>query len=261
MTGRTGSTIGVLGGMGPEATILLMRRIMAATPANDDADHVPLLVDNNTQVPSRIEALIEGRGDDPGPVLASMARRLEVAGAGALVMPCNTAHAYTDAVRDAVTIPFLSMVELTADALAGAYPNGRIGILASPAIKITGLYQRALEPHGMSARYLDDQDALLAAIRALKRDASDTQAGTSLLQSAEVLMDQGADCVLIGCSEFSLLTPKLAATVPAVDSIDVLAGAAVAFAKADEASPFSSHITDKAGQRPGAATVQISSGR
>ena len=261
MIARTIPTIGVLGGMGPEATILLMQRIMAATAAQDDADHVPLLVDNNTQVPSRIKALIEGVGEDPGPVLASMARRLEVAGADALVMPCNTAHAYTDSVRDAVSIPFLSMVELTVESLAATYPGGRIGILASPAIKITGLYERALEPHGLSALYSHDQEALLAAIRALKRDASDKQAGASVLQSATALADQGADCVLIGCSEFSLLTPTLAATVPALDSIDVLADAVLAFAKADDASPFSSHITDKAGQRPGAATVQISSGR
>ena len=84
--------IGILGGMGPEATVLLMSRIIARTPAADDRDHVPLFVDNNTQVPSRIAALIEGTGEDPGPVLADMARRLEANGAEALAMPCNTAH-------------------------------------------------------------------------------------------------------------------------------------------------------------------------
>ena len=66
--------VGILGGMGPEATILLMQRIMAAVPARDDSDHVPLIVHQNPQVPSRIAALIEGTGTDPGPVLAGMAR-------------------------------------------------------------------------------------------------------------------------------------------------------------------------------------------
>ncbi len=112
--------IGILGGMGPEATVLLMSRIIARTPAADDSDHVPLLVDNNTQVPSRIKALIEKTGEDPGPVLTDMARRLEAAGVAALAMPCNTAHHYASRIRAAVSIPFLDMIELSADAVAGA---------------------------------------------------------------------------------------------------------------------------------------------
>src|SRR5699024_6094263 len=71
--------VGILGGMGPEATVLLMSRVIAATPAKDDADHIPLIVDQNPQGPSRIARLIEGIGADPAPVLAAMARRLEVA--------------------------------------------------------------------------------------------------------------------------------------------------------------------------------------
>ena len=65
--------VGILGGMGPQATVLLMQKIIAATPATDDADHIPLIVDQNPQVPSRIRRLIEGTGEDPAPVLAAMA--------------------------------------------------------------------------------------------------------------------------------------------------------------------------------------------
>ena len=82
-------TVGILGGMGPEATILLMQKVLAAVPARDDADHVPLLVHQNPQVPSRIRALIQGGGEDPGPVLAHMARDLEAGGAQALAMPAT----------------------------------------------------------------------------------------------------------------------------------------------------------------------------
>lgn len=84
----------ILGGMEPEATALLMSRIITATSARDDAIHVPLIVDQTPQGPSRIAALVEGTGRDPAPVLAAMARRLEGAGAEALAMPCNTAHHY-----------------------------------------------------------------------------------------------------------------------------------------------------------------------
>lgn len=86
--------------MGPEATMLLMARVVAMTAAGDDRDHVPMVIDNNTQVPSRIKALIENTGDDPGPVLASMARKLEAYGAEALAMPCNTAHHYASVIDE-----------------------------------------------------------------------------------------------------------------------------------------------------------------
>ena len=78
--------VGILGGMGPAATVDLMARLVRAVDAGDDADHVPLLVDNNTQVPSRIAALIEGKGADPAPVLVAMGQKLQVAGAEALAM-------------------------------------------------------------------------------------------------------------------------------------------------------------------------------
>ena len=112
--------VGILGGMGPEATILLMQKVLDAVPARDDADHVPLIVHQNPQVPSRIAALIEGTGRDPMPVLMSMAQDLERAGAQALAMPCNTAHHYALAVTNATTLPFLNMISLTADHLTRA---------------------------------------------------------------------------------------------------------------------------------------------
>ncbi|MEM6545430.1 MAG: aspartate/glutamate racemase family protein, partial [Pseudomonadota bacterium] len=102
-------TVGIIGGMGPEATVDLMSRVIALTPATDDADHIPMLVDNNSQVPSRIAALLEGTGTSPEPVLIAMAERLQHMGAQLLAMPCNTAHHYHQAVQAAVQIPFLDM--------------------------------------------------------------------------------------------------------------------------------------------------------
>jgi aspartate racemase len=93
--------VGILGGMGPEATVHLMQMVIDAVAARDDADHVPLIVHQNPAVPSRIRRLIDGTGDDPGPVLAQMARDLAAAGAVALAMPCNTAHAYAEATNAA----------------------------------------------------------------------------------------------------------------------------------------------------------------
>ncbi|UOM37353.1 aspartate/glutamate racemase family protein [Acuticoccus sp. I52.16.1] len=232
--------LGVLGGMGPEATILLMQRILEATPApagrpRDDADHLPLLVDNNTQVPSRIRHLVEGTGEDPGPTLAAMARRLEAAGAAALAMPCNTAHAYAGAIREAVRLPFLDMVALTADA-AAPLPAGPAGILASPATRITGIFAAAFAARGREVIHPADEAAMLGAIRAVKAGQGE-RARPVLEAAAAELAGAGAAVLIVGCSEFSLLSRGLAATVPVIDTLDVLAVAAVRFALAPRPLP------------------------
>ncbi|RLB91348.1 MAG: aspartate racemase RacD, partial [Deltaproteobacteria bacterium] len=91
MTQTSEKIVGILGGMGPEATVDLMQRIISLTPALDDIDHIRCIVDNNPKVPSRIKAIIEGDGEDPGPCMADMGRRLESWGADFLVIACNTA--------------------------------------------------------------------------------------------------------------------------------------------------------------------------
>lgn len=102
-------TLGVLGGMGVEATIAFLQRVHAKTLAEDESDHVPMIIALNPQVPSRIRHLIEQTGPNPGPVLGDMAKMLQDAGAQALVMPCNTAHHYATNIVNKVSIPILNM--------------------------------------------------------------------------------------------------------------------------------------------------------
>jgi aspartate racemase len=216
-------TIGILGGMGPEATVLLMSRLIAAVPAGDDADHVPLIVDQNCQVPSRIAHLIEGTGPDPTPVLAAMARRLEIAGAQALAMPCNTAHHYLDAIRAAVAIPLLDMVAASARAARQAAGQGaRVGLLASPAVAKVGLFDRALADEGLEAIHPTAGDDLLAAIRTIKAEGPVAPARGVLLRVSEALLKEGAEVQLIACTEFSLIADAVAPGVRGIDTLDVL---------------------------------------
>ncbi len=224
--------IGILGGMGPEATVLLMSRLIAATPATDDSDHIPLSVDMNPQVPSRIARLIEGKGDDPAPVLAAMAQGLEAAGAKALAMPCNTAHNYASAIRDAVSIPLLDMVELSAtEAATRAAPGCRVGVLGSPALQLTGLFDRVLARHGLTAVYPDNPDAMLAAIREIKSGGRVDMARDILATAAEKLAAKGASVQLVACTEFSLIADAAAqGAIPVIDTLDVLVDAIAAFA-------------------------------
>ena len=235
--------IGILGGMGPEATVLLMQKIISATPARDDADHVPLIVDQNPQVPSRIAWLIEGRGEDPGPVLAAMARRLQGAGAEALAMPCNTAHHFAPAIRAAAPLPFIDMVALSvtrAAALAG--PGARVGILASPAVRRIGLFDAPCAAAGLVPVHCADETATLAIIRGIKARGPSDSARTGLAAASAALTDQGAAVQMIACTEFSLIAEALNPAIRCFDTLDCLVEGIIAFA-----TPSGDHVSQAAG--------------
>ncbi|MEM8837317.1 MAG: amino acid racemase [Pseudomonadota bacterium] len=223
-------SIGVLGGMGPEATILFMQKMMQAVQASDDKDHIPLIVHNNTQVPSRIDALIHGTGEDPGPSLAEMATSLEAAGAKALAMPCNTAHHYAPVVEAAAKIPFLNMVELAADkALQLSGKAGRIGVLGSPALNLVGVFDKAFENQGLTAVTASDPDRLLSVIRDIKKNGATPEARAALQVAANDMVARGADVAMICCTEFSLIADDLKLEIPVFDTLDALVDACVSF--------------------------------
>lgn len=225
-------TIGILGGMGPEATILLQRKVMDAVPAQDDADHVPLLIDMNPQVPSRIAHLIDGTGDDPGPTLATMARRLRDGGAAALAMPCNTAHHYAGAITQAVDIPLLNMIDLAADHAADQLgAGGCVGMLASPAVRRVQLFEQALTVRGITVIWPDPDDQMLSAIQMIKAHGPNPQSRDILHNAARVLAAQGAALQFIACSEFSVIADSVPADIDVVDTIDLLAHAIVEFSR------------------------------
>ena len=225
--------VGVIGGMGPEATVEFMRRLVAVVPAKDDADHLHVIADNNPKVPSRIKALIEGGGEDPAPVLIAMARRLEAAGAEVLAIPCNTAHYYWPQISQAVRVPVLDVVALTTAKLAALSPRPRrIGILASPAVRLVGLFERRMAEAGFETLFpgSDDEERLLGIIRAVKAGEvkpSDWQAYQDI---AARLTDRGAEAFLVACTELSLLlAPRL--PQPMLDTLDILVDGTVAAAR------------------------------
>ena len=104
--------VGVIGGLGPEATLDFFGKVLRATTAAKDQDHLHLIIDNNPGTPDRTNA-VSGNGPSPAPSLARTALRLEQAGAEVLVMVCNTAHAFSSAITDAVEIPFLNLIDVT----------------------------------------------------------------------------------------------------------------------------------------------------
>jgi aspartate racemase len=222
--------VGVIGGMGPEATVDLMRRVVAKTPANDDQDHVHLIVESNPKIPSRIAHLIEGTGADPTPELIRIALNLQRAGADALAIPCNTAHAYAHSIRRAVSIPLLDMVALTVDQIALSRGAARVGLFASTAVLSTELYAKAFSARGIDTTLPDRQEEIMALIKGVKRGETGAQARAAL---GDIMLEMAGkvDGILIACSELSVISSGIEA--PFTDSLDVLAGAIVTFATSD----------------------------
>ena len=223
-------TVGVIGGMGPEATVDFLRRIVSKTPARDDAEHLHVMVDNNPKIPSRIAALIEGTGEDPTPALCRMAQGLQTQGADFLVMPCNTAHYYLPSIARAVRIPMLDMIQLAIARLAGG-PR-RVGLLASPAVRLVGLYKARMEQAGLEAVFPDqDHEAkLLAVIRAVKAGDHGHAHQHDYLAVARHLREAGAEALLVACTELSVLAPP-GSDGRVVDALDVLVEATIATAR------------------------------
>jgi len=221
-------TVGILGGMGPEATMGLMDRVVSA--AGDD--QVPLVVDMNTKVPSRISADCNVGDMDPAPVLVAMAKRMQAAGAAALVMPCNLAHQYAGEIAAAVDIPLLDMVVLTSRAaVAAAGEGGKVGILGSPALQETGIFDAAVAAAGGKAVYPDDQGMLLDAIREIKTRGVNPYVRDKLVLASHNLLWQGAQVQLVACTEFSLLERAMDPGAIKIDALDVLVQAIVEFSK------------------------------
>ncbi len=220
--------VGIIGGMGPEATVDLMRRVIANTPARDDQDHFHLIVESNPKIPSRIAHLIHKTGADPTPALIRIAQNLERAGAQALAMPCNTAHAYASSIRGSVGIPLLDMVALSVEHIT-TLPDtvARVGLLASTAVHVTQLYGKAFAPHGIVTVLPDQQEEIMAIIHTVKCGKAGLQCQAALARIALDIAKE-ADVLLIACSELSVIAAGIG--VPFVDSQDVLARAVVDFA-------------------------------
>jgi len=233
-------TVGVLGGMGPDATIDFMSKVIALTPAETDQDHIRMIVDHNPKVPNR-QAAILGGGADPGADLAAMAIRLEKAGADFLVLVCNSAHAFLEPLRQATTIPLVSIVDVSIREVETICPGARnVGVLATDGLLAAGIYQRALLDAGRSPVLLQDEDLarLMTLIRRIKAGDRSREVAQEMGMLAELLASAGADVIVAGCTEIPLVLDAAKITAPVIASTDVLARKTVALARGIEPLPL-----------------------
>jgi aspartate racemase len=222
--------VGILGGMGPAATADFYAKLVAATPATTDQEHLPVVIWADPRIPDRTAAVL-GEGPDPSPCLAEGVGRLICASADLIAIPCNTAHAFLDAVRSAAaSVPVLDMVTETAAELSELLPHARVGVLATSGTLAAGLYQEALRRYALEPVIPDDtgQDAVMSAIRHVKAGGEPDTARAWISLAVEALARAGADIAVAACTEIPLLlTEGKSRALPLVDATDVLARSVV----------------------------------
>ena len=222
--------IGIIGGMGPLATADLFEKITLCTRAQRDQDHLRVLIDSNTNIPDRTAALLHG-GPDPTPQLIASASLLERMGAQVLVMPCNTAHSFYDAVAGAVEIPVLHMIRLTAQALK-ARGIRTAGLLATDGTVQTGIYQQTFADTGIQllTPEPEGQQAIMdITYRGVK--AGDLRFDPSAARRAmEDLLRRGSQTLILGCTELPLAAQLYHLDYPFTDPTRELALGAIRFA-------------------------------
>lgn len=225
--------VGVLGGMGPLATVDFMQKLVAATTAQRDQDHVPTLVSSIPQIPDRTEAF-RGEGASPLDAIADCAFRLVAAGAGLIVIPCNTAHLWFNELQARIDVPMLHIVDATLALIQSASSSRpRIGLLATDATLASGLYINRRStiaaqvcPEWLQPTATETVQWVMPGIAAVK--GGELERGRELLQkAAHALHRRGAQSLVMGCTEIPLVLNDSSAPLPTIDATAALAGQAV----------------------------------
>jgi aspartate racemase len=228
-------TIGVLGGMGPEASARFYSLLIKRTRAARDQEHIPTIIWSDPRVPDRTAAIL-GKGPSPLPLLLAGAKRLQRAGADFLIIPCLTAHHFLNELRKASGIPIVSLLEETARFIQRRRPPlGCTGLLASSGTVRSGLFQKALA--GADVRVLvpaeSEQKKVMAAIygrRGIKAGVTAGKPRTVLRGVARQLIRRGARAIIAGCTEVPLALGAKDLTVPFLDPMDIAARTCVRLA-------------------------------
>lgn len=223
--------IGILGGMGPAATVDLFDKLVRATNAPTDQDHLRILIDNNPRIPNRNEA-IAGRGPSPVPALIAGAQGLEREGADFILISCNTAHFFAADIQAAISIPILNMIEATVEA-AKARGATRVGVLAGTGCIEARLYQDGLTRAGIEPLTHDaeEQARMMALIYRIKGGDLSEASRVEARALAQTLVARGAEAIIAGCTEAPLVLFQNDIRVPLLNSTDILIDRAIAFAR------------------------------
>ncbi len=216
-------TLGIIGGLGPMATAYLLQLIIEMTDAKTDQEHLDVIVFDRPSVPDRTAHILDKSKPSPLPSMTATAQTLEKLGAGCLCAPCVTSHYFYQELSGSVSIPFLNMVTETAAELKAAGKK-RPGVMATTGTVSTGLFQNAFEKEGLQAVLPDEAGQAL--VMSLIYD--DIKAGKpadreKFRRVSEMLYGAGCDCIVLGCTELSLIKKSAGLGAGYLDALEVLA--------------------------------------
>ncbi len=226
-------TIGILGGMGPEATAHMFNLIVGFTEADTDQEHIPIIVFNNPKIPDRTTAILNG-GPSPLPALVEGAKLLEKAGADLIVMPCHTAHYFYDEITQHIHIPFLHLQRETLRCMELLPGNiKRFGLIATTGTIKMGLFQAVFDESKKGLAIIvpdsEDQEIMMTAMyggKGIKRGYKE-EPRELLLNVIAHLKEQEVEAIIAGCTETSLVLRESELQLPIIDPLIITAKAAI----------------------------------
>ncbi len=220
-------TLGVIGGLGPMATAYLLRLIIEMTDAKTDQEHLDVIVFDRPNVPDRTAHILDPKKPSPLPSMQETAKTLERLGAGVLCAPCVTSHYFYRELAGSVGIPFLNMVAETAGELKAAGKK-QPGIMATTGTVTTGLFQSAFAEQGLAA-VLPSQEGQKRVMSLIYEDikAGKPADPEKFQKVSEELYGSGCDCIVLGCTELSLIKKSAGLGCGYLDALEVLAKRAV----------------------------------
>lgn len=230
--------IGILGGMGPEATLDCFGKIIKNTPAKTDREHIRVVIDSNPGIPDRIAAILSD-GESPVQALVAGCRGLEKAGADFIIIPCVTVHFFLPQIQAGSPLPVLSIIDAVADVIQRDFHETKtVGLLGTVATVESGLFQKRLARETIDTLVPDSaqQSKIVAAIKDIKDtrpSRTQSEITNDLVEAARSLIDRkpdGADAIIAGCTEIPLALGQEHLPVPYFDSLTILARAAIRFA-------------------------------
>ncbi len=220
-------TIGILGGMGPEATIYMFRLIVKLTKVEKDQDHIPIIVYNNPKIPDRTAAIVRA-GPSPLPYLVDSALFLEKAGADFILMPCVTAHYFYKEIVKHITIPFLHLLEESIRYVKQELSHvKRIGLLATDGTVQTGLFQELFNKNGIEivVPEKERQNLIMKALYQKEGVKAGYKEGPKemILPVLRQFIRDKVEGVIAGCTEIPLLLSQADMEIPFINPLKIIA--------------------------------------
>jgi aspartate racemase len=225
-------TIGILGGMGPEATEYMFGLIIRNTKVEIDQNHIPVIIYSNPKVPPRTDAIL-GTGPSPTPFLIEGLKVLKQGGADFVVMPCVTAHFFMSEALEEVPIPFINLLDESLKWAQEHIPAlKKVGLVASTGTLISGLFHDAYKKEGIEVigPTEEEQEKVMEAIfgeKGIKAGITSGSPKEMIVNMARVLAGRGAEAIIAGCTEVPLVLREEDIPVPLIEPMKIVALASI----------------------------------